>query len=235
VDTYLYAYHSGTKPWSFDLSDDYLYAGEALNSIGYYGDVLSASDYHYRIDSDDGLSLGINPGSNFENAYFTASGKKAGCGTIETQDLVIDASTQSGTVYNGTDHDFPYLMLLSDEYAVVLADVKAGQTVEIDGNAVLVTDASYWDDVYYNFVGYQYSSAATYMFSGSDEEIDQEMASALYTGVSKIRSKISGSSDKILVAGCTKDFEPATSGKCAEISYGCLYTIAEQEVSDAAN
>jgi hypothetical protein len=198
----------------------------------YGGTTLAATDYHYRVSSGDGLSVGLKPASNFENGYLFASGKKAGCGTIDTKDLELTAAVQSGTVVNGTDYDFPYLVLASDNYMVVLSDVKAGETVDLaqeagSGRFVYCNDVDFWDDVYYSLVGWGYGNTGV--------ATDQEMAAALYIGATEARQQISTDTGRILVAGCVQDFDKAVSSKCKEISYGCLYTIAEQEVSDAAN
>jgi hypothetical protein len=232
VDTYFNAYHSGTKPWNIRLTDGYAYAGAAFTYFNTYGTALAASDYHYRVSSGDGLSVGLKPASNFENGYLLASGKKEGCGTIETKDLVLTAAQQSGTVVNGTGYDFPYLALVSDSYIVVLSDIKAGETVDLakeagSGRVLYSNDMDYWDDIYYSLVGWGYGNTGV--------ATDQEMAAALYIGATEAKKQVTTGTGKILVAGCVRDFDKAVSSKCKEISYGCLYTIAEQEVSNAAD
>jgi hypothetical protein len=179
----------------------------------------------------DALTIGMNPGSNFENAYLYASGKGAGVGTIGTQDLKLDMTTLSGTVTNNTEYDFSYLMLAAENSVLVLPELKAGQTVDIadaiaGGDVVFQYNTEFWDDVYYSFVGDYYGSSGT--------EIDEELAAVLYTGVTSIKQRVTDSGS-IIVAGAVRDYDRATTGNCAEISYGCFYTVAEQEVSDAAD
>jgi hypothetical protein len=139
--------------------------------------------------------------------------------------------SQSGTVTNGTSCDFPYLMVASDDYLIVLSDVKAGQTIDIAeeeaaGNVVFEYPVSYyWDDVYYNFVGYRNTGTG----------VDEELAAALFVGSCEARQQIETGTGKVMAVGVVRDYEKATTGECNEVSYGCFYNIAEQEVSDAAD
>ena len=60
------------------------------------------------------------------------------------------------------------------------------------------------------------------------------MAAALYLGLCQIRRKndVSGT---VVVEGVTADYGKTIESRCSEISFGCLYTIAGQEVSHASN
>jgi hypothetical protein len=118
-------------------------------------------------------------------------------------------------------------MLVTNSYVVVVRDVKAGQTVDIAqessaGNLVYQSDAVFWDDIFYSFISYRASDS-------------QEMAAALYAGVALIKQQTTIGADQVIVAGAARDYDGSTAGGCEETSYGCLYTVAEQEVSDAAD
>jgi hypothetical protein len=230
VDTYFFGYNSGTKPWSVKLSGDYEYAGPMLSDFDSISTQARADDYHYFITEGDELSIGINPVSNFENAYLQGSGKTEGCGSIDTENIVVNASTQSGTVTNNTPYDFPYIILIGDECTIAFADLKSGDTLDVAkenaaGRAILYNSASYWDDIYYSLVDTDYGNNGV--------ELDKEMTSALYAGGNLVRSQIPDDGRSVGVAGITKDFKNQITSDCTEYSYGCLYTVSEQEAGDA--
>ena len=230
ISTYYNAYHSGVKPWQVLLSDNYTYAGTGINE--YYGTGSSradASKYHYRVIYDNGVSIGTKPQSNFENTYLFAAGTAKGCGTIDTEDLIVSQVRQEGTVQNNTGYDFPYLLLVSDDYLLVMEDVKAGERVAINAKnkKILYSQAiSYDDDIYTALVQDHYSSSSLYE--------RKDLAAALYLGWCQIRggNNVAGS---VIVAGVTDAYPKTIKSKCSQLSFGCLYTIAGQEVSHASN
>lgn len=137
ITTYYNAYHSGVKPWKVRLNDNYTYGGSGLSesySMASSGRVY-ADRYHYLVEYDRGLSLGVKPQSNFENAYLFAAGTAKGCGSIDTSGLVLTQQKQGGSITNNTSYDFPYLVCVSDDTVMVFSDVKAGETITIDGKS----------------------------------------------------------------------------------------------------
>ncbi len=230
VKTFFNAYHSGVKSWNITLADEYRYAGAAFTQYIYTSS--NGKDYHYRIGYGDGIEAGISPASNFENAYFQAGGEAEGVGEITTQDLEITAAAQKGSVTNNTAYDFPYLMLTSNDYAMLISDVKAGETVDVakamkDNRVVYEMSHSYPIDIFYDLVN-------LYGWNGTSIE-DRDKKSALYLGMCMAMQQDGFESDQIMVAGLVPDYRKAVKSKCAETSYGYLYTIAEQEVADVTN
>jgi hypothetical protein len=230
VDTLYSGYHSGVKPWSIRLADNYSYGGTNYVDYSSFISTYTSSDYHYLVSYDDGLSLGLKPASNFETGYFCAIGTGSDCGQITTQDLVVNSSVQSGSITNGTSYDFPYMMVQSTDSVLLLSDVKAGETVDLEqaadsGQLVTQISTSYLEDVYYDILE---NSSTTY----ADET---DLIAALYVGAMRMQTQYDSDYDKIFVEGVVPDYTKTTEEKNNEISYGCLYQIAEQEVSDATN
>ena len=232
ITTYYNAYHSGVKPWKVRLNDNYTYGGTGLSesySMASSGRAY-ADRYHYVAEYDNGLSLGGKPQSNFENAYLFAAGTAKGCGSIDTSDLVLTQQKQGGSITNNTSYDFPYLVCVSDDTVMVFSDVKAKETITIDGKSkkpLLSQQISYFDDVY-NVLSEDNMNGNTYSYKHKD------MAAALYLGLCQIRRQndVSGA---VVVEGVTGDYGKTIKSRCSEISFGCLYTIAGQEVSNASN
>ena len=232
IATYYNAYHSGVKPWKVRLNDNYAYGGTGLSesySMASSGRVYE-DRYHYLVEYDRGLSLGVKPQSNFENAYLFAAGTAKGCGSIDTSGLVLTQQKQGGNITNNTSYDFPYLVCVSDDTVMVFSDVKAGETITIDGKSkkpLLSQQISYFDDVY-SVLSQDNMNGNTYSYKHKD------MAAALYLGLCQIRRQndVSGT---VVVEGVTADYGKTIESRCSEISFGCLYTIAGQEVSNASN
>lgn len=231
ISTYYSAYHSGVKPWSVKLGENYSYAGSGFSE--YYSGGSGKADpakYHYQITYDNGVSAGARPQANFENEYLFAAGTAEGCGKIETKDLCLTQTTQEGTVTNHTTYDFPYLLLVSDDYVMVFSDVKAGETINLDTDrkkAVVTQPVSYVDDISNLLVeGYTGNADVTYEHP--------DLAAALSIGVSQIRRQndVTGS---VIVEGVTQQYPKTIKSKCSEMAFGCLYTLAAQEVSNASN
>jgi hypothetical protein len=228
VETIYSAYHSGVKPWSISLNDNYSYGESSNINYGNIGTKYTSEDYHYLIGYGDGLQLGLKPASNFENGYFYAQGTGAACGQIITKDLVLTQTGLSGSITNATDYDFPYMLLRSCDDVLILSDVKAGETVDLaqaatNGKVEFEYATYYFDEIYdILFNGY---------YSGVDTE-KYQLEAALYLGASQMRSQYEEDSKKILVEGVVEDYTKTVSGKCNEVSFGCLYQIAEQKVTE---
>ena len=140
------------------------------------------------------------------------------------------AHAAGGSITNNTSYDFPYLVCVSDDTVMVFSDVKAGETITIDGKSkkpLLSQQISYFDDVY-SVLSQDNMNGNTYSYKHKD------MAAALYLGLCQIRRKndVSGT---VVVEGVTADYGKTIESRCSEISFGCLYTIAGQEVSNASN
>lgn len=230
VKTYYNAYHSGVKPWNIELTDNYEYAGAAFMQYSY--SATSGKDYHYRVGYGEGLEAGISPTSNFENAYFLAGGESAGAGEIVIENLEITSVVQKGSVTNKTAYDFPYLMLTSSDYVMMVSDVKAGETVDIaqarkDNRVVYEMSQSYPADIFYDLVD---------LYGRSSNSIeDRDLKAALYIGMCMAMQQDGLESGQIMAAGIVPDYQKTVESKCMETSYGCLYTIAEQEVTDVTD
>ena len=233
ITTYYNAYHSGVKPWKVRLKDNYTYGGTGLSesySMASSSSRAYADRYHYMAEYDNDLSLGAKPQSNFENVYLFAAGTAKGCGSIDTQDLALTQQKQKGSITNNTSYDFPYLVCMSDDMVMVFSDVKAGETIAIDQKTkklLFSQQISYFDDVY-SVLSEDNMNGNTYSYKHKD------MAAALYLGLCQIRRQndVSGA---IVVEGVTADYPKTIQSKCSEVSFGCLYTIASQEVSNASN
>lgn len=230
VDTYYCAYHSGVKPWNITLMDNYEYGGIGFTNYSYSS--TTAEGYHYRVGYGENIELGLSPYTNFENGYLYAGGSAPGCGEITTKDLKLTDAEQSGSVTNQTQYDFPYILLMSDNYIMVIPDVKAGETVDLeqaskDKRIYYEMATEYVDDLYYGLLGY---------YSGNTLESEEnDILAALMISATQGRQMMGSGSNKIFVSGAVPDYTKTVKSKCSETSYGCLYTIAEQEVSNATN
>ncbi len=224
METYFSGYHSGVKPWSVTLSDDYTYGGAGLNIYGSGG---STEKDHYFINYGSGISIGMNPASNFETGFLYAAGRRAGAGSIETEKLALGDAGISGTITNRTAYDFPYIYLRQEDFAMIIQGFQSGETIDlsqITKSKRVIYETSYADDFYYEVVQRN---------GRNDKAEDLDLKAALFIGANaanKHRDK-----DQVLVCGVVPDYGKTVSGKCSEISYGCFYVTAEQEGSHAAN
>lgn len=229
LDTYYLAYHSGLKPWDISLTDGYTSAGSAFSD--YYtssSQKASADRYKYRVTAEDTTSVGMKPTSNFENAYFHAEGTGKGHGEIKTNSLVCTDTKKSGTITNETGYDMPYVLVFSENRAVVLSDVKAGQTVDLaKEKPFLEQTSSYLEDTFTMLQDYERGS------NGKADKKDSDFIGALLVGACHTVGADTWNSDKISVIGVMPDFTKTVSSKCNERAYGCLYTYAKQEGKDA--
>lgn len=224
MQTYFSGYHSGVKPWSVKLNDNYTYGGAGL--IGYDSGGSSDED-HYVVHYGDGIRIGMNPTSNFETGFLYAAGNGAGHGGIKTEHLQMDGQAFSGTIENQTDVDMPYVAVRAEDYAIVIKDVKKGETIDlakIHKSSRVVYETNYPEDIFYDMVQQDI---------GGSKDKNLDLIAALSIGVNVANGH--RNQGHALVCGVVPDYEKAASDKCREISYGCLYTIAEQEGNHASN
>lgn len=223
METYFSGYHSGVKPWSVKLKDNYIYGGAGLMGYGSGG---STDKDHYVVSYGDGIRIGMNPASNFETGFLYAVGTGTGHGSIQADNISLDNQSFSGKIENKTDCDFPYLGIRADDYMIVVDNVKAGETLDLSklhkSNRV-VYETNYPDDVFYEMV----------QSNRSDESERSDLKAALTIGLNtanKYRNQ-----GQVLICGVVPDYEKTASDKCREISIGCLYATAKQEGNHAAN
>ncbi len=221
ADTYFLAYHSGVKPWVMRLDEAYEVAGPGFQGYSYYNNNSGVADYHYIVNSDGrGLSVGIKPRGNFENAFLYAGRRTEGKGTFTGRDLEDTGRDISGTVTNETDCDLAYMAVWSETYIMVLSDVKAGETLDLkqadaDGRCVYQdpVNASHFDRLLYNMVG----------IYENDREYDRDGMAALLIGLGVAEGKKPQGSH-IIIAGVAEDYDKAVADKCNEVSFGCFYS-----------
>lgn len=232
LDTYYCAYHSGVKEWSLKLADCYTYGGAGLCGYGMSTGQSTPDDYHYRFCYGEDMTMGMKPESNFETGYLYASGTAQNSGQITVKDVILTNQTNSGSIENQTEYDFPYMFLMSDNYFMAIKDVKAGERVNLaqakkQNRIVYEGEAQYMDDVYYNILDV-YGNLQT-----NEEQYD--LLAALFIGSCTAKQKCEWGAGQIVVSGVVADYDRTVDSKCVESSYGCLYTIAEQEASNAAD
>lgn len=233
ADTYFLAYHSGVRPWVVRLNDNYEVAGPGLD--GYYRVYnQSTDDYYYIVDNDrEGLSVGIKPNENFESGFLYAAGRTESRGTISCGNLKGTGGNVSGTVTNGTDCDMSYMAVWLDSYIMVVSDVKAGETIDLqqavqDGRCVYENPVSYYDDLLYSMLSvYSYQPNVEY---------ERDDLAALLIGLGVADGARPAGREQAVIAGVVRDYDKTIAGKCNETSYGCLYSYAEmREEQNASN
>ena len=234
AETWFLGYQSGLKSWQVRLDSRYEAAGPGWD--GYIGGSASATDYFYTVNRDgEGLSVGIRPRANFDNGFFYAKGTTKSRGTLTGTDLQLSgldgaATVVRGTVVNETGCDLVYLAVCSDTDIAVFSDVKAGETLDLsqaikNGSCVYQNRIDYYGDLLYDLAGL-YSSRSYYPY-------EQDDMAALLIGLGLARDKKPSEKNAVIV-GVVRDYERAVSGKCQEISYGCLYSFAETEGDEFA-
>lgn len=229
IDTYFLAYHSGIKPWKVRMREGYEIAGPGWH--GYEGKYFSNPDnYFYTVQYDsEGLAVGEKPQENFESGFFYAGGHMESRGAITGADIKAIKSGIDGTVTNGTDCDFAYMAVWQGEDIMVIENVKAGETVNLqqaerDGRCV------YQNRITVDVGDLLLYSSAISLYSRSNREaypVDEMAALLIGMGVAKEKAP---DADCAIIAGLMRDCDRVTVGKCNETSYGCLYGYAETEV-----
>ena len=231
ADTYFMAYHAGTRPWEVSLKDHYKAAGPGAGwSRYYYGGSQNADQYYYTVRSgSEGLSVGIKPEENFDNGFFYAEGSARHRGEITCKNLKhAGAGAPEGTITNETDCDMAYMAVFYNENILVFSDVKAGETIDLQrdyGNGKCVYEYSSYsyspDDVLYDMLS---------MYSYHDDKgYAQDDMAALLIGMGIADDERPEGAAAAVVIGVVKNYDRITTGKCSELSYGCLYTYAEMK------
>ena len=223
--------HSGKRPWTVPLQADYEMAGPGFP--GWDKDLdeeeYSADNYKYIVNSrEDGLSVGIKPEEKSEGGFFCAAGMAESRGTITCRNLeYIRRGKMKGTVTNETDCDMAYLAVWFQDNIIVFSDVKAGETIDLDGpsgNAKRVFE----DGMDHGYDSMIYSMVSIY---GYDPHIgyDQKDMAALFIGLGIADEEKSAGSGQAVIMGVAENYDQVTAGRCNGLSYGCLYTCAEME------
>ncbi len=230
-DTYFLAYRSGIKPWKVRLEDRYEVAGPGWSGYWYNNrNGSGVNDYYYMVGNDsEGLSVGIKPVENFESAYLYAGGKTQAKGSLSATGLSWENDgsyygTFRGAVTNSTSFDLDYMAVWADSYIMVFADVKAGETLELqqalkEGRCVYQSPADMYGDLLYSMVSI-YSNSV-------DSGYEQDDMAALFIGLGLADEARPAGQDNAVIAGVIRDYEKAVADKCSETSYGCLYSYAE--------
>lgn len=231
MTTYLLGYHSGTKEWSTKLKDNYTYAGCAFSAFGTWRKAPNYTN-HVVYDGDE-IRIGANPGNNFENEYMKAVGSGISVGTIDTDKISLSSSAQSGTVTNNTNKDFPYVALQTDDYVLILKDVKAGETVDIaeaikNKRCVYNQANTYLEDIFDSLVDY-------YNYGSNDVVEDKDVVATLIVGMCEGRQNAADTSKCVTVTGVTGESDQKATSEKNERAYSCFYVNAGQEVGNASN
>ena len=178
--------------------------------------------------ADDATSIGIKPTSNFENAYFHAEGTGKGHGEIKTENLVLTDTKKSGTITNDTGYDMPYLFVYSENRAVLLSDVKAGETVDLAKEKPFQEQTlNYLEDALSMLQCYGNGT------NGRTDTKDTDAIGALLVGACYTAGEGTWDSNQVSIVGVVLDFTKTVDSKCKETAFGCLYTYAKQEGKDA--
>lgn len=233
-DTYFLMYHSGVKSWSVRLNNGYDVAGPGWDV--YYNSYNSnTQDYYYMIGNDsEGLSVGIKPRENFENAFLYAGGKADSKGNITCEGVGGTGlnGNITGTVKNDTDSDFAYMAVWFDTCLMIFSDVRAGETLDLQqavtaGRCVLQDVVSVRD-------GLGYSGG--YIRNRGSNDYKQDDMAALMAGLCVAGEASPTDRDYVITAGVVKNYDKSVVSKCSEISYGCLYSFTERGTGqNAAN
>lgn len=229
MDTYFLAYRPGVKPWDMLLQEGYEAAGPGWDGYGrsYY---TNSTNCRYTVTRDgEGLSLGIIPRENFENAFLYAGGKTEKKGRLLGKDITGNgvSGVYGGTVTNETTRDLDYLAVFFDENILVFSDVKAGETIDLNQAAreprciYLNNAVNYYDNLVYDMVGL-YGSSARFSY-------EQDDMAALLVGVGAAVEARPADQDSPVIVGLIKDYDKAVAEQCNEISYGCIYSYGEME------
>ncbi len=229
MDTYFLAYRPGVKSWDMLLQKGYEAAGPGWD--GYYrGYYSNSANYHYTVrNHSGGLSLGIVPGENFENAFLYAGGKTERKGTILGTGIRGDGINTDyvGTVTNQTSRDLDYMAVYFGESILVFSDVEAGETIDLsqavqESRCIYQNQyVNYYDNLMYDMVGL-YGSSSRFSYRQDD-------MAALLIGIGAALEAKPADQDPVVIVGLIRDYDKAVAEKCNEISYGCIYSYGEME------
>lgn len=216
--TYLYCYDAGHKEWDLKLNEGYEYVGAIMNDTYIYD--ADEDDYYHHIKQEGNtLSFGIKPTSNFEDSYFYAGKSREDNGADES--IVIEGITSglsgvSGTVTNGTEHDFIYYAVVTNDTLYVYENLPAGETSSL-GQQIPVYNSYQGYDMWSNYV-------YDFLMGIYDEEPEKaDMVSALGVGLCSAYPRTD--LDATVVIGVTEEWDKAVDDDCNEVSYGCLYIV----------
>ncbi len=213
-------YHSGIKPWRLKLKDNYTAGG---TYTAFNPQDKKTGDWICRVIYGNGIELGFKPDVRFENMYMTAAGTGENCGTICVKNIKIGKQTLSGSITNDTKWDFPYMMVVApDERVMVIKDVKQGETIELAKEAPSSRQYTSITGMYESVLDYGQNG-----FVGKGKET--ELFAALVGGFDHAAAEFQMNKQKLLVCAVVPDYNKTTA-VTGEISYGCLYTVAEQEI-----
>ena len=217
--TYLYCYDANRREWSLKMTDGCEYAGPYSNSYNSYEDA-----YYYHIKKvGDEISLGIKPGTNFEDSYFylSSTGNNSGTeGSLLTENLVYNMGGISGTIVNNTNKDIKYLAVvwqdsMKNESMIVFEGLAAGSSYRLeDLQSLYDTAGSYYNSYSYRFLSRYYDR----------KEYEEASAlAALGVGIYHLMPQVDN--NKFAVIGVVENWDKTVDDDCSEISFGCLYTL----------
>lgn len=242
INTYYKAFNSGKKPWEIKLNDNYLYAGSPKDGIR----ASAVTDWKYRVVYEDGITLGFNPRHSFESGEMAASGTGKDCGKLQADIPMFSDRGRVGTVTNLTGYDFPYMMVWSDEHMMIIRDVKKGET--IDFSQIAGDDRIVWDGAEVSFYeleiqlpwfrgGWIIEKPFTEPWFRKVRPVDEptEQLAALLAGASDVMNQTGFLGNQVKVCAVVPDYDKTVKSNCREVSYGCLYTVVNQQNSYTLN
>lgn len=218
--SYLYCYDAEYKEWMLTLAQGYDYAGAFYNDSYNSGGVDVESCYYRIMKEGNTLSVGITPGSNFEDCYFQAIDQSCDTpveGGLVGEGIEVQASTLTGSVINNTAYDFEYIAIIKEGILYVYEGVDAGKSLGLNANEIVYCSGQTSNTLN----DYMYGCLRV-AFNADDTKATSALA-ALGVGIG---SAYPTSDESItLIMGVTSDWETAVDDVCSEMSYGCLYQI----------
>ena len=214
--TYMHCYDADRKEWDIRLAEGCEFAGPLGTSSYYSG--LDDAPYYYHINKEgDIFSVGINPGSNFEDSYFyikNMKDKDAAKGALTAQNVYIDGRGINGTISNKTNQNLDYFAVICNDSIYVFEDLPAGASCNLQDKSIFGASGSYYSSYIYNFLEDLYD----------DKEYEKiSSLSALGVGLCDVYPQSDPSA--FIVIGVVNNWDRATNDNCSEVSYGCLYSI----------
>lgn len=215
--TYLYCYDAGRKEWDLRMAEGFAYVGPLSNTSYYSG--REDESYYYHIKKEGEVySLGIKPGTNFEDSYFYLNGTVDGHvveGSLLGENLTVDWNGVSGTIVNNTNQDMDYFAVICNESLYVFENLPAGETRRLKAGDTLFDMTDYYYGSYvYEFLQKIYGDG------------DYEKVSALSAlGVGIFDSIPQADKDQVIIMGVVENWDEAVNDDCSEMSYGCFYSI----------